>query len=325
MERAGQISNECRVADRLNQSKLPVDVIYVTASKHDARYTRICVASIRFFYPTIPVNLLLGGEVERGLQKELAEHWDVGCSRVPKKDWGWGFVKLEPLFGPPGERFLVLDSDTAIIGDVLTSISPIDTDFVVDKEEQTIEDTKRLYFDWERVKSVDPEAAPPQFVFNSGQWIGTAGVLKRADFVQWIDWDSAPPSLRHSELFMPGDQGVLNYVLNKAVRTNKASVATKDMMHWPGHGMSGFDVESLESAEHKPRVIHWAGLKRHKLRDMPGADILLYFEKIYYREIPFGAFKRLFRALQYWVSSLCRVGSTRVSQRLRAISGARRR
>ena len=33
-----------------------VDCIYVTAAAHDARYTRICVASIRYFYPEIPIK-----------------------------------------------------------------------------------------------------------------------------------------------------------------------------------------------------------------------------------------------------------------------------
>src|SRR5262249_14605097 len=91
-----------------------VDCVYVAASRLDSRYTRIAVASIRYFYPEIPVRLLAGGPIRQKLLKELKHYWDVTLADIPSGDYGWGFVKLEALFGPPGEKFLVLDSDTAL-------------------------------------------------------------------------------------------------------------------------------------------------------------------------------------------------------------------
>ena len=97
-----------------------VDRIYVAASSLDARYTRICVASIRYFCHEIPVQLLVGGPLQQGLAEELRHYWNVEIAKLPVTgDYGWGFVKLEALFGTPGERFLVLDSDTVITGPVL--------------------------------------------------------------------------------------------------------------------------------------------------------------------------------------------------------------
>jgi hypothetical protein len=108
-----------------------IDCIYVAASAADARYTRICVASVRYFYPTIPIKLLIGGRLERGLAKELNRYWNVGLAEVQPGEYGWGFVKLEPLFGKRGERFLMLDSDTAIVGDVLALYATNEADFLV--------------------------------------------------------------------------------------------------------------------------------------------------------------------------------------------------
>jgi len=77
--------------------------IYVAASAHDFRCTRICVASIRYFYPDIPIRLLVGGRLQPGLSHELTRYWNVEVADHPGGDYGWGFVKLEALFGPPGE------------------------------------------------------------------------------------------------------------------------------------------------------------------------------------------------------------------------------
>src|SRR6266852_5165282 len=93
-----------------------IDRVYIAASARDARYTRICVASVRYFYPDIPIRLLVGGHLQRGLARELQQYWNVGTADLPRGEYGWGFVKLEALFAPPGERFLVLDSDTVLTG-----------------------------------------------------------------------------------------------------------------------------------------------------------------------------------------------------------------
>ena len=45
--------------------------VYIAASLHDARYTRICVASLRYFYPAVRIKLLPGGPLQRGLSPGL--------------------------------------------------------------------------------------------------------------------------------------------------------------------------------------------------------------------------------------------------------------
>lgn len=173
----------------MNNLKSPVDCIYVAASTHDARYTRICVASVRYFYPEIPIWLLVGGRLQRGLADELQKYWNVGTANLSTPgDFGWGFVKLEVLFGKPGEKFLVIDSDTVLAGPVLDLWSESGVPFLVDDEKQSDDDTKRLYYDWDKVRKIDPSARQPKFVFNSGQWFGTAGVLTRGDFAPWLTW-----------------------------------------------------------------------------------------------------------------------------------------
>ena len=94
-----------------------IDCVYIAASAQDARYTRICVASVRYFYPEIPIRLLVGGVFSGDWPTSYRSIGTSGRLIFPSTvDYGWGFVKLEVLFGPPGEKFLVLDSDTVLTG-----------------------------------------------------------------------------------------------------------------------------------------------------------------------------------------------------------------
>jgi hypothetical protein len=282
-----------------------VDCIYIAASARDARYTRICVASVRYFYPEVPIRLLISGSLQWGLTEELQRYWNVRAADLSSKgNYGWGFVKLEPLFGPRGKRFLVLDSDTVLTGPVLGVRSDSEAPFLVDEEEQSEDDTQRLYYDWRKVRAVDPSAQPPAFVFNSGQWFGTAGVLTRADFASWVEW-TMPRRLRHPKLFMPGDQGVLNYVLNQKAVLGAFPVECRQIMRWPAHSMDGLDAENVAKGTAVPRIVHWAGLKKARQRDMLGANLLAFFEKVYYSRLPAGQTRRIVascrNALTHWL------------------------
>lgn len=270
-----------------------VQRIYIAASSLDARYTRICVASIRFFYPQIPIRLLVGGRLQRGLSAELQKYWDVRIAELPVTGhYGWGFVKLEPLFGRPGERFLVLDSDTVFTGPVLDTSNGCQAPFLVDDETTSEEDTKQLYYDWEKVRVVDEIASPPRFVFNTGQWFGTAGVLTRDDFAPWVEW-TMPRRLRYPNTFMCGEQGVLNYMLNRKTALQSLVVERRKIMRWPAHSMEGLDVRAVTGGTAPVRVVHWAGIKAARQRDMVGADLLAFFEKIYYERLPAGHTRRV--------------------------------
>jgi hypothetical protein len=252
------------------------------------------VASIRYFYPGIPIRLLVGGRLQAGLADELCHYWKVGIAAPPARgEYGWGFVKLEPLFGPVGERFLVLDSDTVLTGPVLDAWAESQAPFLVDDEAQSEARTKEIYYDWERVRKIDPDARRPAFLFNTGQWFGTAGVLKRDDFSPWIEWTlprkTTPP--RH---FMNGEQGVLNYVFNQKAIHAGLRIDRREIMRWPGHSLDGLDAESVSRRTAPPRVIHWAGMKRVRHKDMAGADLLIFFERSYYQRLPAGAARRIF-------------------------------
>lgn len=293
-----------------------LNCVYVAASAKDGRYTRACVASIRHFYPEVPLKLLVGGPLEPGLAEELETYWDVGLADLPRGNWGWGFIKLEPLFGPPGERFLVLDSDTVFGGEVLASWAQSAAPFMVDEEVQTEAETHRLYYNWREVARTDPQARPPAFVFNSGHWFGTAGILTREDFALLVDWSAMPPRLRRPDCFMPGDQGVLNYVLNQKIALEGLAVERKKIARWPDHGMDGFSAETVAARTAPPLVIHWAGMKKAWFGAMVGSDVLQYFERSYFDRLPSGGLRRAWSVLRSVADEIRSRGITRIRREI---------
>jgi hypothetical protein len=276
---------------------LKVDCVYIAACARDARLARICVASIRYFYPDVPIGLLAAEPLQSGLAEEL-RRWSVELVDLPEGDYGWGFVQLEPLFGKPGERFLVLDVDTVMTGPVL-DLWQSDSHFLVDNEQLSNVDSKRLYYDWEKLATVDPDIQSAKIAFNSGQWFGTAGLVSRGEFDPWLEW-TMPRHLRYPQHFMGGEQGVMNCVLLKKEALDGIRIERRTLMRWPGHSMQGLDVASVASRIAPPLVIHWAGVKKARVGAMVGGDLLLFFERYYYDHVPAGKIHRLFAIWRHY-------------------------
>jgi hypothetical protein len=277
-----------------------IDCVYIAACARDARLTRICVASIRYFYPDIPIRLLAGGILQRGMASELHRYWGVDLVDLPEGDYGWGLVKLEPLFGPPGQSFLVVDSDTAFTGPVLDVRAQSDAPFLVDNEQLSDADFKRLYYDWDKLREIDPKVQSARTAFNVGQWFGTAGLVKREEFDTWIEW-ALPRRLRYPQYFMGGDQGVMNYVILQKEAFEGLRIERRTIMRWPGESMEGLNAENVSKRTAPPRIIHWAGMKKPALRHMAGSDVLLLFERFYYTRLPAGTLRRWFAICQHFL------------------------
>src|SRR5262249_34059206 len=274
----------------------------------DGRLTRICVASIRYFYPHVPIKLLAGDILERGLVNELQKYWKVSVVDLPVGDYGSGFIKLEPLFGPAGQRFMVLDPDTVFAGKVLEHRAQSDAPFIVDDEDLPDVNLKRLYYDWDSLREIDPKVQPARKAFNTGQWFGVAGIIKREDLDRWVEW-TLPRRLRYPDRFMVGDQGVQNYVMLQKEALEGLRIERRAVMQWPGHSMAGIDVASVGNGIAPPMVVHWAGMKSIFLRNMTGSDLLMFFERYYYSKLPLGWLRRIFAQWRHvWINVEFEIG-----------------
>lgn len=257
---------------------MKIDRIYVNTYRYDFIHLRICIASIRYWYPDIPVSLIKDNASWKFNTDVLEKKWKLDVLRTSIKEYGWGFGKLETLFLSEAQHFLVLDSDTVLTGYILDEIMDINADFIVDDEVQPEKEIKRLYYDRDKVKMIFPSFVYPGYTFNSGQWFGSSKKISEDDFAPLVDWKPMPV-LKYPESFMPGDQGILNLVIHLRESQVQIKVQRTKIMLWPKD--KGADSVSLESIRTKQntinRIIHWAGLKKDKLSQYERYDILKFY------------------------------------------------
>jgi hypothetical protein len=275
-----------------------IDRVYIATHRADLRLTRICVASVRRWYPDIPIFLLKDEAHGAFSSREIEAMWNVQTWPTTPRRFGWGFIKLEPLFDAERHRYLMLDSDIVFLGRVIDALEQFDADFVVQEERQPPVSVPDLYFDAAKIRaSLDPALSDPAFTFNTGQYVGTSGLIAREEFGALVEW-SEPRRVKHPEMFNPSDQGVLNYVVLEKLRAGAISVARTPFMKWGEREISPFEVAALDEDSPYPYVIHWAGLKKLRMRHMLRADILRHFEAAYYRRLAFGRFRQWARLVQ---------------------------
>ena len=266
-----------------------IERVYIATHRSDLRLTRICVASVRRWYPDIPIFLLKDEANGSFGTTEIERAWKVQLWPTGKRSFGWGFIKLEPLFDTQRVRYLMLDSDIVFVGRVIDALEQFDEDFIVQKEQQPARDIPNLYFDPARVRAeFDPQFTGPAFTFNTGQYVATSGLIHREDFAKLVQW-SEPRRVLHPGIFNPSDQGVLNYVVLERLAAGAITVARTPFMKWGHEEMAAFELGALVEGSPYPFLIHWAGLKKLRLRHMLRADILRDFERAYYARTAFGA------------------------------------
>lgn len=260
--------------------------IYIAGHKRDLHFSQCCVASIRRWYPRIPISLIKDESNGAYNTEDLEKYWDVECFKSDRKHFGFGFGKLEPMFLPKKERCLILDSDVVFIGKVLDVLEEHDEDFIVADTSNPPDEVEIFYFDLPKLKQLDPDFVFPNYTFNTGQIVATSGALKREDFASFLT-SSEPPSLIYPEIFALGEQGLLNYVLMKKLQEGKISLRRKRFMWWAGWLKKRMvKVRKLNENSPYPFLVHWAGPKGASLSDTHNSHLLRHFESYYYSRIP---------------------------------------
>lgn len=288
---------------------MKIEAIYVACYKYDLRYTRILIASIRQWYPDIPILLIKDRLYGDFSTTEIEHHWNASLLKTEGGPFGWGFSKLEPLFLPERQRCLILDSDIVFAGPVLPMVEACDSDVVVQHEDPAPAFVESHYFHLPSLQQLDPDFHFPGFTFNTGQIVATTGVLRREDFAPFVK-PGYPITVIRPDIFKLGEQGLLNYVLMKKAQCGELSLSRARFMEVPespdGHAF-GVQLDRLNENSSYRFLIHWCGLKKHRIREMNRGDILLHFERLYYDAITFGTLRKWSRIARTDTEDLLRV------------------
>lgn len=279
---------------------MKIEGVVISCYALDFYLTRICVASIRFWYPQIPIWLLKDRHYGEFSTAEIEDKFNVQIYPAARKKLGWGFGKLELLTEFPQRRLLIIDSDIVFAGRVIDRLEAFNEDFIVeDFEEPAIEEQ---FFSLEGLRKLDPEFVFPGYGFNGGQLVATTGKLTKEHLQGLVDWTTRTVS--RPDIFRMGDQGLLNYAVLREVQRGELTIRREGFMAWPGvpSRADHIHLEDLNSQGKHQQLIHWAGLRwGNTIDEMPKAEILHHFEDLYYQRVPLGRLLRAWRHRRFLV------------------------
>ena len=260
---------------------MKISAVIVVGCRRDYLFTQCCIASIRHFYPDIPIWLfkdLLRGDYDT---RPLEESFRVQLWPTAQKWYGLGWAKLEILCHVPALRCLLLDSDIVMTGPVLDVLESFDEDFVVPHEDHPPEDIVKDFFSVEDLHQLDPDFRFPGYAFNTGHYVATTGVFTSQDFSPFL-LEKPFLHLRHAHLFKSNDQSLLNYLLLKKHQNARLTLRRHLFTLWPsGPWMKSISIADLQSDSPPPYLVHWAGSKSIDFSRMPHGHLLEFFQKEY--------------------------------------------
>lgn len=276
--------------------------VVVCCNKKDFFLARICVASIRYYYPGIQIELIKDEGNGKFNTAEVEKYFKVKPVDLRVKKMGWSGAKFHYLYQEQkGKKVLILDADIVFIGPFLERLLPtIETnDYVVSIDENDISDkewVRNNYFDIEAVKKAYPAYQYPGFFFNAGQVFVTTGVLNEKYLNEFFDRNEYP-FWKKKWLFPQVDQSVYNYLLPTLEAEQKIKLGKEKFMLWAASDTT-LNISLKEVAEKtiQSGVVHWAGCLRYSyVKKMLRGDIAVFFEEYYYSCVRLGKIHKSIR------------------------------
>ncbi|RZK12485.1 MAG: hypothetical protein EOO46_03005 [Flavobacterium sp.] len=278
--------------------------IVIAVNKKDVWFCRICIASIRYYYPEVEIFLLKDELNGKFSTEEIEVNWKVQLISYDVKKFGWSAAKMHFYCDErfEGQRFLVLDSDIVLVGKLLDESFVNDLAWDVVVSEEVVEDPSaewfgQTYFDYNTVKTYDFHFKYQGYAFNCGQLFCKGNFLSARQLEPYFDFNSYPPWKR-LDIFPLVDQSLFNYLLPSLAIQNKIKLSRENFMLWSENKQT-LEMEFLPSSKGSPFLIHWAGaLRTPFINRMSRSDILTFFEKYYYSKVNFGDIKRRIRLIK---------------------------
>ena len=261
--------------------------IVVACFKKDIHLARICVASVRYWYPDIDIYLLKDLSFGDFSTREIEINFNCKIFKTKRKKFGWPWSKLEVLFHEEKALWFFIDSDIVFVGRVLDNFSEVGySTFCVTGEKLPSESDPEInanYLNIELVKSkINQDYLYPGFVFNGGQILISSGLLTQHDFADVISFDIEIKN-KFPEIFKHGDQGILNYKLSSLHQQKRINLVYLDFWAWPNTPLAkSFNLDEIGNKKSRPYLIHWAGMKPIKFSKTPHIEILNFYENYYF-------------------------------------------
>jgi hypothetical protein len=279
----------------------PISRIYIVAYKCNVHFARICIASIRYWYPDIPIYLIKDEAAGVFDTSHLEKHWNVQITQNTTPFRQGLYNAMAPFFQKFEGRGLVIDPDIVFIGKVLDKLEKVEEDYIVHPEYfdgPNHPEVSNTYYDYSKLKNFDPDYQFPGYCFNAGQIVFESGKIELDEVLKLFDVGTDSIKTKYPEVFRNWDQGIWNYILNKKEQAQQLTIGKIEFMVWPSKAFAKnypIDLRKIKDNENTyPVMMHWAGITGLGFISlMTYSKILRFFRNYYYAKIPRSRFLRV--------------------------------
>ena len=278
--------------------------IVVFANAKDFFLTKICVASIRHFYPEIELFLVKDELNGKFSSKSLEQRFNVKQINLAQRYFGWSAAKLHFLLECNEDRlFLCLDSDIVFIGPVLNKFKNTTSDYIVSPEYYELTQiVKDIFIDPELAVKYYPSYVYPGYFFNAGQTVVNPSKILSSDLSQVFD-QYKYPYYKDYNSFKTVDQAILNALLPSLFAEKRIKLQAIEFFKGSVF-LTEIENNTIEILEKKQEyLIHWAGdIRTIKLNKMVGYAVLNFFQSSYEERL--GFFEKIYHNYQNILNSI---------------------
>ena len=236
-----------------------IDGIIILVSAGDVYLAKACCASIRRWMGDISITLLVDGhrtdtsEVERLPNVHRLVAQDLMDEQSARSCTGF-WVKLLVFWKSPYERFLYLDADTLVWGDVRAYAELDRYDFIAGfdcrrpRVFSTREEVERFVYDVEYMeKRETPVRWAGKELANNGVFFARRGVFPRDVLLE----------LRRLPCWRNYEQGVLNFLRWRAMDQGMPRVTGCRLQYFPAEITYAQEDRLIPRDLRHPAIVHW--------------------------------------------------------------------
>lgn len=275
--------------------------IIITCYSGDFFLTKGLLASIKKFMPNTPICIIQDGNfsldemIKTYNIKYIIRKNNIKNIFLRDRCFGSRCSNLIAFFESPFEKFLYLDSDLVLWGNILEKIDIDSADFIHNEPHEPYNPKiyKEQYFDYDKIFNFTEYFNwETCHFFNSGVFIARKGIFEWEEFIELIEiWS------KYRELLPTDPQSILNILVFRNKQKGKikvleehlqtvAPVITKKTLE------TNFVIRT-DPIVNKNTILHWAGLK----------PLLIYKNTVFVEPMLFFRKLNLINTNSFWVIS----------------------
>ncbi len=277
-----------------------ISFVTITCAK-DLHYAKCLLGSIRHYYPSHPIIVIADDDItdRHIVQLQKFQGITIHRSHALRELHGMPLTglltKLNLLFIPGLEKCMVMDADSILVGTVLDYINEDDEMVAFDGKMLDLSNAKsyqsfnKYAISLEDLKPIDPEFTFEKVIYmNSGHFFLEIKRFPVEEVQRNISYMNN--NFAHTGAFRFGDQGFINYVVNKydgkSLKTRYMDMCI--LGKYPESDVPDISIKSIKArASNSKCIIHYtAPSRKQRIADHNFGEIMRFYEDIFYANLP---------------------------------------